>query len=198
MDQDQEEYGNEELPKYIANSDSYNLSEETQINFKSDNEKLPKYTSTDNLTEETPINYKLFSPAANDKPIEFKPLDLNNNDNIDSEQLEDPELVKHIAQARKVYELDIAPKKLTESEINDLNRTNREKFSNSSKDIDKLKIDIESFFSHLTSALKHKDWNKVQTLLADEDGMINIVKKLRTNIILVRREYDKLIENFLY
>ena len=70
-------------------------------------EGLPNY--------EEVINPKLFSTAANDKPGAFEPIDLNNVDNIDSEQLEDPELVKHIAEARKLFELDIEPKKLSES-----------------------------------------------------------------------------------
>ena len=149
------------------------------------NDKKFNFSKFKSEPAETPVP-KVFEAVENDRTTG---INLT-NDQLQKEGLEDPILMAHMEDMRKyknlvehMKETDVV-KKIAES---------KERFSKIIVDIDLLYEDVNKIFDYIHVAKKRPD--ALDTVLDGEEELIKLVKRLKSNIIVARRDQDSIIYN---
>jgi hypothetical protein len=120
-------------------------------------------------------------------------MDLNDLENLESEQLEDPGLVDHMKDMREIETLTARLAVLVAKEKNDRYniivpeldeyKDNREKFSHLVHDVDDLQSESNVIFDLICA-------KKYDNVLKMEKSYVKLIKEIKASVLVLRRAYD--------
>ena len=132
--------------------------------------------------------HRMFAAAAApvDAPEQFQPLDMNDPLAIANEQMEDPELVQHMIDAR-LRLVEEEQKRYDASELKGFDVDNRKLLTELSTLVNELKVEVNDFFAHLGGPNFAREYDRREKLMMEN------LKKSIQKVNLLQTGYNKVV-----
>ena len=134
-----------------------------------------------------PVGATIFAPAAAAPVEDFQPLDMNNPNAIEMEQMEDPVLVQHMIDARVRF-LEELEKRPDPAELKACDVDNRKMLTELNTLVYDLKTEVNDFFAHLGGPNFAREYNQ------REQKMMDNLRKSIQKLNLLQTGYNKLVK----